>query len=485
MTAADHKIPPNNAQAEQYILRAALYDPSSLPAVHEILGNNSFYFQRHKEIFDAILDLHELGEEIDLSGVIRRLEYKGLGREDDYAVLLNLSDEPLGGTKIAGNAVASAKLVRRAALQRKQRELGQQMIEKPDLDREKLKRELAEIENELAQLDGQAVRDPWKIFSLKDAYTERQPLQYVIGGLFTLPSLSILFGPPATLKSFLLADAAVCVAGGLSWLGREVIQSPVLWIDFDNGSRRCHERVEALGRSHGLPETVPFHYCSMPNPWLDSGNLHHIENLIRRINGLEAKLICIDNLGLVTGGMDENTSEMIGIMSNLRFLSEQTGAAVTVIHHERKSSSTGERSGASLRGHTSIEASLDLALQVEREQHSNIVTIKSTKTRDIDILPFGSEFRYEHKVGTGELSTALFVPYEIEDTLSDHAIEMAIKDVLAASPLLNQTELVSKVKTTGIEAGKHRIRPIAERMADLGRIVVSHGPRGSKLYSLT
>jgi len=223
----------------------------------------------------------------------------------------------------------------------------------------------------------------------------------------------------------------------------------------------------------------------MPSPWLNAGSPRDIDSLIARVNDRSIKFICIDNLGLIAGSADENSAEMIQVMGNLRLVAERTGAAVVVIHHERKSSGTGGRAGDAVRGHSSIEAALDLALQVEREPHSNVVTIKSTKTRDVDVMPFGAEFRYEHKPDIGDLATALFVPYEVEDDTSDHAIEREILSVLADAPLLKQTELIEKVKRQGIEAGKNRIGPIANRLADKGRIVVNIGHRGSKLYSLT
>lgn len=339
---------------------------------------------------------------------------------------------------------------------------------------------------ELLKIDGEKQEpklDTWEIFTLADAYAEREPLQYLVAGLLTLPSLSIVYGAPSTLKSFLLADLIISVASGLPWIDREVIKSPGMWIDFDNGPRRTHERFAALGRARGLDD-IPLFYVSMPNPWLCAGHLRDIESLIARINERGIKILCIDNLGLISTGTEENSAAMIAVMGNLRLLAERTGAAVVVIHHQKKVTGIGGRPGDSLRGHSSIEAALDLALLVEREDHSNLVTIKSTKTRDMEIFPFGAELRFTHKIGTHELDAAHFTACEVDDNLSDYAIEKAITDVLADSPLLKQAELIAKVKEQGIEAGKNRIGPIANRMAGRGRIEVSAGQRNVKLYSL-
>src|SRR2546428_10824599 len=92
----------------------------------------------------------------------------------------------------------------------------------------------------------EAPRDPWPLFTLADAYQPRPPLIYVVEGLFPLPSLSIVYGAPGTIKSLLLADLAICVASGLPWLpplphafgrARRAHQVGGLRCGFDNGPR--------------------------------------------------------------------------------------------------------------------------------------------------------------------------------------------------------------------------------------------------------
>ncbi len=327
--------------------------------------------------------------------------------------------------------------------------------------------------------------DPWEnqIYTLADAYRERPPLEYLVEGLLVRPSLNILYGAPGSLKSMLLADCLTCVAGGIPWLDRKVIQAPTMWADWDNGPRRSHERFEALAQSRPLPDKTAFYYVSMPVPWLDARNLRDIERMVKRVNDLGVKLLAIDNLGLISGGADENGHEMIGVMGNLRYLAEQAEIAVVLIHHQRKGNSTGTRAGDSLRGHSSIEGAIDLALCVERDEHSNIITIKSTKSRDVDIHPFGGEWRYRHREGTKELAKAWFMPYEIEDVTSEQAIENAILETVKGKPLLNKTQLVDEAKR-GLQAGVNHIRRTIDKLEKSGRLVANGSKRGAKLYTI-
>lgn len=197
----------------------------------------------------------------------------------------------------------------------------------------------------------------WKIRTLEDAYKPRPPIKYIVDGLIEAPSLNIVYGAPGSLKSMILGDLSVCVASELPWLpplpsksgvSFRTTRVPVLWVDIDNGKRRTDERFEAFGKGRDLPTDIPLYYVSMPDPPLFANDRANINGLADLIIGKQVKLVVIDNLGLIVGGAKENESGMAEVMGNLRYLAEETGAAIILIHHERKSNSTGARMGESL-----------------------------------------------------------------------------------------------------------------------------------------
>jgi hypothetical protein len=336
--------------------------------------------------------------------------------------------------------------------------------------------------------------DPWKLYTLKDAYAERPPTPYILSGIFKIPSLNIIYSAPGDMKTMLMIDLCGCVVAGVPWLpaapwqpGGEpfkTIKSPVLWLDFDNGDEEMLPRIEAIGRTLNLPEGAPFYSYIMPQPWLNAGNIEHVSRVADRAIRLETKLIIIDNLGSVSGGIDENSSQMIQVMSNLRQLSQNSGAAVVVIHHQRKGNGIkGGRAGDALRGHSSIEAAINLALHVERSVGSDTINIRSTKIRGTDVLPFGAVFTFTHKPGTDELETFRFFGLKGSDNSSSAALKREILDALRGESL-NQSNLVKVVKDNGIEAGRDRIIEMIQRMEINKQIISSEGSRNAKIYSL-
>jgi len=346
----------------------------------------------------------------------------------------------------------------------------------------------------------------WQVRTAADALQPHPPLEYLVDQLLPAPCLAIVYGGPGSLKSMILADLAVCVAGGIRWLEPmaadslppgatfATIQAPVLWIDFDNGARRTDIRIGALLRAHNLDASTPMHYVSMPTPHLDASKMAHISHLAALIGRGGYKLVIVDNLGLITGDTEENNAEMANVMGHLRRLSEETGAAIVLIHHQRKSAaggdSNGVRKGESLRGHSSIEAALDLALLVERKPGEDSIAILPTKVRDFlahDII--GAHFTYEHTEGSRDLYEARFFSAVAvsKDEAAALALRSTIRDVVRGQPGISQMALVNEVRdrvaaTAGAKAaGVNKVRGTLKKMADDGLLRAS-GKAGAYMY---
>lgn len=334
--------------------------------------------------------------------------------------------------------------------------------------------------------------DGWEPITVKEARSPQPPINYAVDGIFMMPSLNIVYGAPGTMKSFLMQDLAVCVALGKDWLtpakfksgGHSVktSQGAVIWADFDMGKSLIIQRLRALADHYEATDDVPVSFYSFPSPGLNASDSASVANLAARSMG--ANMIIIDNLGTISGGVEENSSGMIPVMANLRWLAQTTGACVIVIHHQRKTAINGGkgRAGDALRGHSSIEGSIDLALQVEREPYSSEVTVKSTKTRNDEVPPFTAYFAYD-KDPDGNLIKAGFFSVEPEDTQSGYAVEREIKHALEAGPL-NQAALWQTVKAELPDVGKNRIVDKIKQMEDAGALIAKTGPRFQLIYSL-
>lgn len=71
------KVPPQNIEAEQSLIGSLLIDKDAIIRVADIVGPEDFYHDKHKIIFESILDLYGKHDPIDLLTLANRLEEKG------------------------------------------------------------------------------------------------------------------------------------------------------------------------------------------------------------------------------------------------------------------------------------------------------------------------------------------------------------------------------------------------------------------------
>jgi hypothetical protein len=148
------------------------------------------------------------------------------------------------------------------------------------------------------------------------------------------------------------------------------------------------------------------------------------------------------------------------------------------VHHQRKSggsSDKGIRKGEMLRGHSSIEAALDLALLVERKEGEDSVAIIPTKVRGFrEHNIFGALFTYDHRPGTRDLALGRFYGVSVmtKEEREIDAIQESIKKALRGGKHMKQSDLVNEVRADlagqpgGTAPGIHKVRGVLKKMVE-------------------
>lgn len=72
------KVPPSNLEAEQSVIGSMLLDKDAISTASEILRGEDFYKEAHRQIFDAMLDLYDRNEPVDLVTLVDVLRGKGI-----------------------------------------------------------------------------------------------------------------------------------------------------------------------------------------------------------------------------------------------------------------------------------------------------------------------------------------------------------------------------------------------------------------------
>ena len=107
------RLPPHNREAERGVIGGIIRDPDVLPSVQQIIRTENFYFDAHQKVFQAIVDLSQEGQPIDLVLIHERLKRsKQLEDVGGPGFLGQLWDEVPTGA----NAEYHAKIVRDTAM---------------------------------------------------------------------------------------------------------------------------------------------------------------------------------------------------------------------------------------------------------------------------------------------------------------------------------------------------------------------------------
>src|SRR3954468_25065469 len=110
--------PPQNLEAEQSVLGAVLLSDTALPAliIDERLQPEDFYREAHGLIFQAMLDLHTVGEPVDALTLVEHLKQGGLLEQVGGRAAVDLL---AGSVPAVGNDRQYARIVRENAMLRR------------------------------------------------------------------------------------------------------------------------------------------------------------------------------------------------------------------------------------------------------------------------------------------------------------------------------------------------------------------------------
>lgn len=185
------------------------------------------------------------------------------------------------------------------------------------------------------------------------------PLAWRVRGVLPAQGLAGVYGPSGSGKSFLALDAAAAIAEGAGWFGYRVKPAPVVYcaLEGEAGFRlRVAAWEQAKGRTLPAGLRLVLQSFKLTDP-------QDVDDLAAAVLSAGAGAVTIlDTLNRAAPEADENASADMGrIIEAAKALQRLTAGLVVVVHHTGKDATKG------LRGHSSLFAALDAAVEVTRE----------------------------------------------------------------------------------------------------------------------
>ncbi|MBC2653459.1 AAA family ATPase [Novosphingobium flavum] len=212
----------------------------------------------------------------------------------------------------------------------------------------------------------------------RSAIMAQPPLRWRVKRLFPEVGIGAIYGPSCSGKSFLGFDLGISIAAGASWFGYRTAACPVTYVILE-GEAGLRNRVQAW-ETHNC-STIPPGFKAMAQPFqlAETGQVEELGVILP-----QGGVVIIDTLNRSAPGLDENSSQDMGrILAGMKRLQEITSGLVLVIHHTGKDASKG------LRGHSSLHAALDGAIEVERSTNGRCWSAAKVKDgEDGKAVPF-------------------------------------------------------------------------------------------------
>jgi hypothetical protein len=224
-------------------------------------------------------------------------------------------------------------------------------------------------------------RDRFELEALDDIVIGDDPIELIPGILPMGPALGVGYGPPKSLKSFLLMHALLHVAGNIPYCGRDVQAGAIVYVTSEgvSGARR---RLVGARRALGLEgKRVPFFLVpAMPNLGVGPQDREELRRKIaQKLEGLGVPLraILLDTMRRAMPGKSENKPEDVSIVvDNCEALARAFNCLVMLIHHSPRSD---DDRGS---GSNALDAAADVMIGCKRDSATKIATATVRHLKD-------------------------------------------------------------------------------------------------------
>ena len=211
-----------------------------------------------------------------------------------------------------------------------------------------------------------------------DGYDQEQ--DYTLKSYLPANSLSSIYGPSGSYKSFLAVSWACHIAAGVKWAGKSVSGGAVMYV-VGEGGIGVPRRIKAWEKKHGrkLDNLYLVNRPVFPVRREEMQEMIKAARDVKARTGQPVRLIVVDTLARCFGGNDENDARDMGaFIEGCDVIKRETGATLLVVHHSGKDDTKGAR------GSSAFRAALDAEFNIRREGDGGAIILTCTKMKDAE-----------------------------------------------------------------------------------------------------
>ena len=207
-----------------------------------------------------------------------------------------------------------------------------------------------------------------------EEYRGLPPVEWLVYNLIEDKSMNAIYGASGSTKSFLAIDLGMHLALGMDWFSYEVYKPiPVIYVAVEGGGGLL-KRIDGWIKTHN--NTTPKNFI-IDRDVISPKDEKSVDGFIDfyKDKGFKDGMIIVDtlNANARSSGIDENGPEMGLVVAAFQKINIALNCSYTLVHHTGKDESKG------MRGHTSVHASMDTILYVQKKDSGKSWTLEKIK----------------------------------------------------------------------------------------------------------
>jgi hypothetical protein len=201
-----------------------------------------------------------------------------------------------------------------------------------------------------------------------DIFGAAEPRVWTVEGLVPAASVGAVYGPPKSMKTFVVTDLAARIAAGIPFRGREVQRGGILYF----ASESVPQIVERVRAWVGMHRDCSANFRLIPKalPLLDPAEtLRQIAARVQFPSGDPVRLVVIDVLRSSITNEKENEI-MAAAAATAQLAARAFGVSVVIVHHSPRQDST------RMSGGNALDGGVDWGWSVEKRDETATVTVR-------------------------------------------------------------------------------------------------------------
>ena len=397
-------------EGEIAVLGSMMLDPDTAKLIVRIITPSDFFDRARAEVFASAIDVVELHGGCDSVTLAAELRARGLfDRLGGYDYLSRIVTE----TPSAANGEVYARLVLRLARQRRLREASEALRLADTAEAaarafrvvQDAAAAVAESERGPDAMDG-APLDFADVADLEDP----PELPVLVEHLIARPSVTIVYGPPQSGKSWAVKNLCMdLIGGGGCFVGAEHLQirplmtkfggapDVVLWVyGSEDTPARVQSRMRNSWRNGPHREKAAPRgrfYSVTPPAGMSMATPEGVRWLREQADAVAATVIVLDTVGSLCGAtLDVSKNEqVIPFMLHMQALRNSGGGRCVILLHHTRKAGTDPKAAASMGKADSImgsgawraQADAMVLLDAQDGETNGVVKMHSVKAKDI------------------------------------------------------------------------------------------------------